>query len=107
VFVQCGDKSTAMKNNSIVMEVTSKILKDEDLFLTKVKSTLFDLLEQNINTKVELKLTCKMARTVLGTGEDHDEEAIFWSDAHNNYPATDLIPLYVIRKEKVLDAFAT
>jgi hypothetical protein len=42
----------------------------------------------------------------MSTGEDHNEEAICWSDTYDNYPATDLKPLYEIMEEKVLDAFA-
>jgi hypothetical protein len=38
------DKSTAMKNNSIVKEIASKISMDEHIFLTKVKLTLYKLL---------------------------------------------------------------
>jgi hypothetical protein len=101
------DKSTAMKNNSIVKEITSKIPMDEHTFLTKAKLTLCNLLEQHRNTKIKLNLTCIMTRTDMATGEQQDDKATFWSETHENYPATDLNDLYEIMKEKVLDAFAT
>jgi hypothetical protein len=101
------DKGTAMKNNSIVKEIKSQTPMDDHTFLTKVKLTLCNLLEQNRNTKIKLKLTCIMTRTDLATGQEQDEEAIFWSETHENFPATDLNDLYEIMKENVLDAFAT
>jgi hypothetical protein len=48
-----------------------------------------------------------MARTDMSIGEAHDEEVVFWSGSHDNYPATDLKPVYVIMKENFHDAFAT
>jgi hypothetical protein len=71
------------------METTpKKISMDENTFLTKVKSTVYDILEQNKNTKLSMKLCCKMVRTDTSTGEDNDTDAVFWSDTHENYPAT-------------------
>jgi hypothetical protein len=99
------DKHSAMKNNSLVKEITSKIPMDEHTFLTKVKLTLCNLLEQHRNTKIKLNLTCIMTRTDMATGEQQDDQATFWSETHENFPATDLNDLYEIMKEKVLDAF--
>jgi hypothetical protein len=101
------DKSGAMKNNSLVKEITSKISMDEHTFLIKVKLTLCHLLEQHRKTNIKLKLTCVMTRTDMATGGEQDEEAIFWSETIENFPATDLNDSYEIMKEKVLDAFAT
>jgi hypothetical protein len=101
-----ADKSTAMKNNSIVKEITSKKSMDEHTFLTKAKLTLCNLLEQHRNTKIKLNLTCIMTRTDMATGEQQDDKATFWSETHENFPATDLNDLYEIMKENVLDAFA-
>lgn len=101
------DKKTAMKNNSIVKEVTSKIPMDEHAFLTKAKLTLCNLLEQHRNTKIKLNLTCIMTRTDMVTGEQQDDQATFWSETHENFPATNLDDLYEIMKEKVLYAFAS
>jgi hypothetical protein len=100
------DKNTAMKNNSIVKEITSKIPMDEHTFLTKTKLTLCNLLEQHRNTKIKLKLTCVMMRTDMASVEQRDDKATFWSETHENFPATDRNDLYKIMKEKVIDAFA-
>jgi hypothetical protein len=100
------DKNTARKNNSIVKKITSKIPIDEHTFLTKVKLTLCNLLEQHRNMKIKLNLVCIMTRTDMATGEQQDDEAKFWSETHKNFPATDLNDLYELMKEKVLDAFA-
>jgi hypothetical protein len=81
------DKNTAMKNNSIVKEITSKIPMDEHTFLTKAKLTLCNLLEQHRNTKIKLKLTCVMTRTDMATGEQQDDKATFWSETHENFPS--------------------
>jgi hypothetical protein len=101
------DENTAMKNNSIVEKVTSKIPMDEHTFLTKAKLTLCNLLEQHRNTKIKFNLTCIMIRTAMATGEQHDDKPTFWSEAHENFPATELNDLYEIMKEKVLYAFAS
>jgi hypothetical protein len=69
------DKNTAMKNNSIVKEVTSKISMDEHTFLTMAKLTLCNLLEQHRKTKIKLNLTCIMTRTDMVTGEQQDDQA--------------------------------
>jgi hypothetical protein len=100
------NKVTAMKRDCIVKIITSKIPMDEDTFLTKVKITLCNLLEQHRNTKDRLKLICLMARTDMATGEEHEEKGIFWSDVHENYPATDINNRYITMKETVLDEFA-
>jgi hypothetical protein len=100
------NKITAMKKNSIVKIITSKIPMNESTFLTKVKITLCNLLEQHRNTKDSLKLVCLMARTDMATGEEHEEKEIFWSDVHENYPATDLYNMCNTMKETVLDEFA-
>jgi hypothetical protein len=101
------DKNTAMKNNSVVKEVTSKIPMDEHTFLTKAKLTLCNLLEQHRNTKIKLNLTCIMTRTDMTTGEQQDDKPTFWSETHENFPATYLNDLYEIMKEEVLYAFAS
>jgi hypothetical protein len=80
---------------------------DEHTFLTKVKLTLCNLSVQHRNTKIKLNLTCIMTRTDMATAEQQDDKATFWSETHENFPATDLNHLYEIMKEKVLDAFAT
>jgi hypothetical protein len=100
-----ADKSTAMKNNLIVKEITSKIPVDEHTFLTKAKLTC-NLLKQHRNTKIKLNLTCIMTRTDMAIGEQQDDQATFWCETQENFPATDLNDLYEIMKEKVLDAFA-
>jgi hypothetical protein len=96
------DKSTAMKNNSIVKKVTSKISMDEHTFLTKAKLTLCNLLQQHRNTKIKLNLACIITRTDMATGEQQDDQATFWSETHENFPATDLNDLYEIMKIKFL-----
>lgn len=65
---------------------------DEDTFFTKAKSTVYDILDQNRNMKIKLKLCCKLARTDMSTGEVSDVAAMFWSSTHVNYPAADLKP---------------
>jgi hypothetical protein len=48
-----------------------------------------------------------MTRTDMATGEQQDDQPTFWSETHENYPATYLNHLYEMMKEKVLDTFAT
>jgi hypothetical protein len=80
---------------------------DEHIFITKAKLILCNLLEQHRNTKIKLNLTCIMTRTDIATADQQDDKPTFWSETHENFPATDLNDLYEITKEKVLDAFAS
>jgi hypothetical protein len=81
---------TAMKKDSVNKKITSKIPMDESTFLTKVKITVCNLLEQHRNTKVKLKFICIMSRTDMATGEEQNKDGVFWSGTFENYPATDL-----------------
>jgi hypothetical protein len=78
---------------------------DEHTFLTKIKLTLCNLLEQHRNTKVKLNLTCIMTRTDMATGEQQDDKPTFWSETHENFRQLTLTICKKIMKEKVLDAF--
>ena len=77
-------------------------------FLSHIRSTVIDFLDENRQNKVQLALVCVMVKVNPVTGEvTAEERAVFLSKQESIFEATDVEPLYDTMTAKILEAFAT
>ena len=86
------------------IEVADGALYDPETFLNDVKETVINLLRNNRQTKVRLKLCCTMERPDIKSGEIKSHEACFYSGVNEiNLESVNLDELYTTMKERVIE----